>query len=294
MRIAILLLLAAVYSNLSYGNEGVNEQKMNIAMRLIGHDFLLSIGDSNSRVLPITKIGERYQISFDREFTFEPDSLLSVLESSLIKSGAAKNYILEIQKCDSSEVVHASLVGGPYDKILPCGNRNQPVDCYQFYFTNLDLPEAEIRTESTVKAESPYDIGFLVLSGGLLVVFSFILFRKKSASEKTKETLDNAQKTHLGVEIGNYILEPNSMKLILKGTIEQLSGKECELLMLLNEYRNENVDRETILREVWGDQGDYVGRTLDVFISKLRKKLKADSNIEIKNIRGVGYRLIVS
>jgi DNA-binding response OmpR family regulator len=47
------------------------------------------------------------------------------------------------------------------------------------------------------------------------------------------------------------------------------------------------------LNKVWGDEGDYIGRTLDVFISKLRKKLEADSSIKIVNIRGVGYKLVM-
>ena len=53
------------------------------------------------------------------------------------------------------------------------------------------------------------------------------------------------------------------------------------------------MEREKILATVWGDEGDYVGRTLDVFVSKLRKKLEADANVRIVNIRGVGYRLVL-
>jgi DNA-binding response OmpR family regulator len=53
------------------------------------------------------------------------------------------------------------------------------------------------------------------------------------------------------------------------------------------------VERDEILNKVWGDDGDYVGRTLDVFISKLRKKLEADACVKIVNIRGVGYKLVV-
>ena len=56
---------------------------------------------------------------------------------------------------------------------------------------------------------------------------------------------------------------------------------------------NEPVDRNELLREVWGDEGDYVGRTLDVFISKLRKKLKPDPSLKIVNIRGIGYKLVI-
>ena len=76
-------------------------------------------------------------------------------------------------------------------------------------------------------------------------------------------------------------------------TIE-LSNKETELLALLHSSANEPVEREVLLHKVWGDNGDYVGRTLDVFISKLRKKLEADSSVKIVNIRGVGYKLVMN
>ncbi len=74
----------------------------------------------------------------------------------------------------------------------------------------------------------------------------------------------------------------------------QLSGKEADLLFLLLSNENKTLEREHILEVVWGDQGDYVGRTLDVFISKLRKKLQADPSLKIINIRGVGYRFVMS
>ena len=56
----------------------------------------------------------------------------------------------------------------------------------------------------------------------------------------------------------------------------------------------ELLEREVILKTVWGDDGDYIGRTLDVFISKLRKKLEANTNLKIVNIRGVGYKLVIA
>ena len=56
---------------------------------------------------------------------------------------------------------------------------------------------------------------------------------------------------------------------------------------------NKPIAREDILQRIWGDEGDYVGRTLDVFISKLRKKLAADASLKIVNLRGVGYKLVM-
>lgn len=66
------------------------------------------------------------------------------------------------------------------------------------------------------------------------------------------------------------------------------------MLDLLYTNLNQTVNREHILQVVWGDEGDYLGRTLDVFISKLRKKLGADSNLKIVNIRGIGYRMVLN
>jgi DNA-binding response OmpR family regulator len=83
------------------------------------------------------------------------------------------------------------------------------------------------------------------------------------------------------------------MLLIREEKTIELTSKESELLNLLYASANETVERDIILNKVWGDEGDYVGRTLDVYISKLRKKLGNDASIQIKNIRGIGYKLII-
>jgi len=95
------------------------------------------------------------------------------------------------------------------------------------------------------------------------------------------------------MKLGASLYEPKKRVLIHQKKTIELTSKENELLSLLNEFANETVTKETILHKVWGDEGHYVGRTLDVTISKLRKKLEHDASIQIKNIRGVGYRLII-
>ncbi|MDB4089400.1 winged helix-turn-helix domain-containing protein [Flavobacteriales bacterium] len=83
------------------------------------------------------------------------------------------------------------------------------------------------------------------------------------------------------------------MTLSLNKEFTELSGKESDLLFLLYSNENKTLKREYILQEIWGDEGSYIGRALDVFISKLRKKLEADSSIKIVNIRGVGYKMVI-
>jgi len=72
----------------------------------------------------------------------------------------------------------------------------------------------------------------------------------------------------------------------------KLTYRESELLALLLEHKNEVLDRKATLMKLWGDDNQFNARTMDVFISRLRKHLQADSSIEILNVRGYGYKLI--
>lgn len=95
------------------------------------------------------------------------------------------------------------------------------------------------------------------------------------------------------ISIGQFQFDQKRMILSLKAQSIELSTKEADLLFLLYSNENKTLERGYILNHIWGDEGDYVGRTLDVFISKLRKKLEADPALKIINVRGVGYRFVV-
>lgn len=94
------------------------------------------------------------------------------------------------------------------------------------------------------------------------------------------------------IKIGNYSF--NSTKQTLENSLEiqQLTHREAQLLFHLFEKKNEILDRTFILNKLWGNDDFFNARSMDVFISKLRKKLKKDTNIQIINIRGFGYKLI--
>ncbi len=91
--------------------------------------------------------------------------------------------------------------------------------------------------------------------------------------------------------IGKFIFSPNNLILSLNGQEKHLTQKEADVLKLFCQNENETVKRELILSTVWGNTDYFTGRSLDVFISKLRKYLKADESIKIENIHGVGFRL---
>mgnify|MGYP001430985820 CR=1 FL=1 len=95
-------------------------------------------------------------------------------------------------------------------------------------------------------------------------------------------------------KIGDFQLNSTEQTLSILGIEKTLTLKESELLSLLAQKQNTIVKREYILVKLWGRNDYFLGRSLDVFISKLRKKLTQDQNITIENIRGVGFRLNVA
>lgn len=94
------------------------------------------------------------------------------------------------------------------------------------------------------------------------------------------------------IKIGAFVFNYTKQELIFNNTVQLLTHRENELLFHLSEKRNEILDRGFILNKLWGNDDFFNARSMDVFITKLRKKLKKDSNIQIVNIRGIGYKLM--
>jgi DNA-binding response OmpR family regulator len=95
------------------------------------------------------------------------------------------------------------------------------------------------------------------------------------------------------IQLGQFVFDPVNLKLTQGGKSHILTRKESELLLFLVENSKVIVRREEILKKVWGNEDFFVSRTLDVFVSRLRKILKPDPSIRIDNIHNVGYRLMV-
>jgi len=103
---------------------------------------------------------------------------------------------------------------------------------------------------------------------------------------------DTLKKDVSKIKIGNYLFNYTNQTLYYKESKKQLTHKESELLFTLTQHKNEVADRSYILKKIWGDDDFFNARSMDVFITKLRKKLKSDATIQIVNIRGYGYKLI--
>jgi DNA-binding response OmpR family regulator len=94
-------------------------------------------------------------------------------------------------------------------------------------------------------------------------------------------------------KVGDYEFDPLNLVLKNKSTEKTLTQKEAEVLKMLYKNRDRVLKREEILNQVWGNDDYFMGRSMDVFISKLRKYLKDDPAIQIVNYHGVGFRLEV-
>ncbi|MDW3208849.1 MAG: response regulator transcription factor [Reichenbachiella sp.] len=94
-------------------------------------------------------------------------------------------------------------------------------------------------------------------------------------------------------QLGQFSFDTNSFSLSINGQIQKLTRREAEILQFLSDRMDTLVKREELLIALWGDDDYFKGRSLDVFISKLRKYLKADENVDIENYHGVGFKLVV-
>ena len=248
-------------------------------LREVGHEFLWSLGDSTSRVMPIEEVDGTYLMTFESELSFDP-SILVTLMMGKVRDRKISHYNVEVKEGDSQAIQYSFSTqrqGSPYE--VACRGRALPESSYTFYFTPLE-PLA-YSPPSDASHDRRY-IWLSILLGG--AVIGFIYYKRSGNGETLVRALPR---------IGMYTYDERKMQLYGEGHNIPLSGKENELLFKLYNHKNETVSREDLLDSVWDDEGNYVGRTLDVYISKLRKKLSKDETVSILNVRGVGYKLWV-
>ena len=121
---------------------------------------------------------------------------------------------------------------------------------------------------------------------------SEVLLHKIKAILKRNEEI-HREEANAEFDLGSYHFNPKLRELIINGKTQVLSPKENELLRMLSDYKNDLLSREAALKKIWGSDTYFNGRSMDVYIAKLRKYLKEDSTIEIVNIHGNGFRLVV-
>lgn len=117
-----------------------------------------------------------------------------------------------------------------------------------------------------------------------------LLMKIKAIMKRNEESTREAENKEF--DLGGYHFNPKLRELSHAGKTQTLSPKENELLKMLSEHMNDLLPREQALKKIWGSDTYFNGRSMDVYIAKLRKYLKEDDKIEIVNIHGNGFRLV--
>lgn len=265
------------------GSDDFDIARREVLLRRIGHEILLQSGDSTSRVLPVKKIAENeYQVSFENAFTFQPDFLVNTTQLLLAKDPLTSDYVVNVLNCADASVAYGYAISkNKKDDIVACKGRTQPTACYMI--------NIKFKPTAIITAKNGYLLGGL----SFLAFVGFIFLR----SAKPKKALPDDSSQHTDIDmftLGSMSFSSEARKLMINGETIDLTKTETRVLRIFALSPNQAIERSRLQKEIWEDEGVIVGRSLDMFISKLRKKMELDPNIKIAVIRGKGYKLEIS
>jgi len=261
------------------GNDKFDISRREVLLRKIGDELLLQSGDRTSRVLPVEKISENeYRIRFENDLTFQTDSLVNTTGRLLAKDPLTRDYVVNVLNCGNASVAYGfAISGNKKDDIVACSGRKQPRACYMI---NIKFKPTGMNT-----AKKGYILGGL----SFLAFVGFIFLRPVKSRRVVPGDQNNSMLT-----LGSVLFDAERRQLTINGDTVDLTGTETRILRILALSPNETIDRSRLQKEIWEDEGVIVGRSLDMFISKLRKKMEPDPDINIIVIRGKGYKLEIS
>ncbi|WP_026898832.1 winged helix-turn-helix domain-containing protein [Daejeonella oryzae] len=278
--LVLLMLISVICVAFSMtGNDEFDIARREVLLRRIGHELLLQSGDSISRVLPVKKVAENeYQIRFENDLTFQPDSLVNTTQRLLAKDPLTHDYVVNVLNCSNSTIAYGYAISkNRKDDIVACIGRKQPTACY--------IIDVKFKPSGINATRNGY-----IFSGLSFLAFVGLIFLR---SVKPRRALPVGQKTSM-FTLGSVLFDAKNRKLIVNGKTVDLTGTETRVLLIFALSPNEIIERSRLQKEIWEDDGIIVGRSLDMFISKLRKKLEFDANIKIVVIRGKGYKLEIN
>jgi hypothetical protein len=282
--VGVAILAVLLWSLVGRGtNGGYADAKSMLLFRRIGHEFLLSAGDTKSRVLPVKKLSDNeWRVEFENPFAYCPDSLVAVVGRVLNPLQLPTHYIVNVTDSKSREVVY-SFAYPAGDAVVPCRGRPQPVGKYalNIFFSDTAVNQPGPASDKTAVWAS----AFLALCLG---IFAWRFTRKPKEGVVTP-AVEPANSNF--ISIGQFQFYPSQHLLLINDNSVELTAKEAKLLRIFSDAPNEVIDRNQLLKEGWEDEGVITGRSLDMYVSKLRKKLQADPAVSIINVHGKGYRL---
>ncbi|SNY95098.1 helix-turn-helix domain-containing protein [Flagellimonas pacifica] len=278
---SVLVLLTLSFIVIDYSPSVQKEafpSLVKVALRNTGNTLLLQSKDSSSLILPVVELEQnKFQLSFQKELPISPDSLVVAVTKNFQALNLPNEYLVEVVECQKEEVSYSYYVFNDKEKnIVPCMGRNLPLHCYTI--------NVQFNKRSSLMGFNMGSPWFSLVLLGAMGVGLFYYWIKRKQTIQVYDSL--AYST-----IGGYHFYKDQNKLVKDGLNIKLTSKESELLQIFCDNPNQVVKRDFLLKEVWEDKGVFVGRSLDTFISKIRKKFKDDNDINLLNVHGVGYKL---
>ena len=272
--IIVILIFAGAFIN---KKDEIPEKHVEVVLRDIGHQLLLSAKDATSRVLPVKKLNENtYQVFFQNNFSFISDTLINIVEREFQKNALAKGYIVNLRNCKQNETVLAFEINDKAGNLTPCRGRTLEVGCYVIEIELLKATQFNF-----------FWLLLLIIPLGLVGFYVNNKFWKKEEAAAIFENNDY-------ITLGNFRFYTNVNILKMENKSITLSEKETKALRIFTENINGIVEREKLMKEIWEDEGIVViSRNVDVLVSKLRKKLSDDNSIKFINVHGKGYKFII-
>jgi DNA-binding winged helix-turn-helix (wHTH) protein len=264
-------------------------ERIHLALRRTAHLLLKQAGDSTSRIAPVKQTGDRaYLVQLDHAFNY--DSLPSFLRQILDYQQIMQPYDVAVRRCNDAGLLLLGYSSPDYltNKDVPCFGREQTKDCLNFSVTFKD--------PSVKKANTAYlwlILGNFLVLALTTVVYFFLKNRDKTQPITPSVTTDSVEKTaetHV-IYTGKTVFDTRNQTLRLNNVEQKLTFQEAQLLQLFCQHKNALLERNFLLKTVWNDDGVLITRSLDVFVSRLRKLLKSDDSLKIVNVHNRGYRL---
>lgn len=258
------------------------DEKINLALRRTGHHLLLISGDSTSRIPVVRKLDDNiYILQLGKSFDY--NQLPALLQESFALHKIKSNYDVAVVDCKTGELqLGYNFLDYTKNNEVPCGGREQGMNCYHIKIT---FPASESNPK-------PMPIWWTVGIGLAFICVLYIGWRKKTPLiKRTDEQPDEAPKR---VHFGESSMDLENQLLYVANTQYNLTYREAKLLQLFVKHPNQVLERDFILKSVWEDEGIIVGRSVDVFVSRLRKMLHSDPTLRLMAVHGVGYRLEIN
>ncbi len=281
--LAVLLVVALLFVQSTWpsGTESIDDlrfsEKVNLALRRTAHRLLLESGDSTSRIPAVERTASStWSVRLERALNY--DRLPALLQESLDLHQIGRDYDVAVLGCaDGILQLGYNFLDFTKSKEVACGGRSMESGCYKVQVTFAMQKPAASRW-----------MLWAILGFGLVGIFvAAWRWRPQEQVQPPAAEVSPAS----GLLLGNSIFDMGNLTLLSGAVRHNLTYREAKLLQLFASHPNQVLERDFILKSVWEDEGIMVGRSVDVFVSRLRKMLRDDPALQLMAVHGVGYRL---